>query len=145
MSIADCKIFILLAATATLTATTAAAQNPQPNSPDNPQKRVEDRLQSGDEFDELHDLPDITKWLPIEKFAEEMRATESQKYQPRTFTTTMVIPKKQPRFVVVSPDNNTVKFGKNFSISNGNAGNWGVPYPSAFLDARTLSFPVPRH
>ena len=27
-------------------------------------------------------------------------------------------------------------------ISNGNAANWDNPYPSAYLDARTLSFPM---
>ena len=30
-----------------------------------------------------------------------------------------------------------------FSISNGQAQNWS-PYPDGHLDARTLSFPVPR-
>ena len=31
---------------------------------------------------------------------------------------------------------------RQLSISNGNAANWGIPYPSAYLDARTLSFPM---
>lgn len=29
------------------------------------------------------------------------------------------------------------------SITNGSMGNWGMPYPAGYLDARTLSFPSP--
>ena len=31
---------------------------------------------------------------------------------------------------------------RRLSVSNGNAANWDNPYPSAYLDARTLSFPM---
>ena len=31
---------------------------------------------------------------------------------------------------------------RRLSVNNGNAANWGNPYPSAYLDARTLSFPM---
>ena len=31
---------------------------------------------------------------------------------------------------------------RRLTISNGNAVNWDNPYPSAYLDARTLSFPM---
>ena len=31
---------------------------------------------------------------------------------------------------------------RRLTISNGNAANWDNPYPSAYLDARTLSFPM---
>ena len=31
---------------------------------------------------------------------------------------------------------------RQLTISNGNAANWNNPYPSAYLDARTLSFPM---
>lgn len=39
-------------------------------------------------------------------------------------------------------DNNTLRLGSRFGLSNGQAWNWG-PYPDSFLDARTLSFPMP--
>lgn len=39
-------------------------------------------------------------------------------------------------------DNNTLRLGSHFGLSNGQAWNWG-PYPDSFLDARTLSFPMP--
>ena len=31
---------------------------------------------------------------------------------------------------------------RRLSVNNGNAANWDNPYPSAYLDARTLSFPM---
>ena len=31
---------------------------------------------------------------------------------------------------------------RRLTVSNGNAANWDNPYPSAYLDARTLSFPM---
>ena len=40
-------------------------------------------------------------------------------------------------------DNNTLRLGQHFNLSNGQAWNWS-PFPDAFLDARTLSFPMPR-
>ena len=115
----------------------------QPQSPDSPEiGRLEQIVTPAD--DDLEALPDITKWLPIDKFAQEMQAEQNVKFQRTTFSTSMVLPKKRVKVVSVSPDNNSVKFGQHFTISNGSAGSWGVPYPSAFLDARTLSFPPPR-
>ena len=38
-------------------------------------------------------------------------------------------------------DNNTLRLGPHFTVSNGQAWNWS-PYPDAYLDARTLSFPM---
>ena len=115
----------------------------QPESPDAPATGGEQGMAIPD-YDDLDALPDITKWLPVEQFARELQAQQMSRFAPTEFSTSMVIPKRPKRFVVISPDNNTIKFGSSFSISNGSAGNWGVPYPSAFLDARTLSFPVPR-
>ena len=40
-------------------------------------------------------------------------------------------------------DNNSLRLGPHFNLSNGQAWNWS-PFPDAFLDARTLSFPMPR-
>lgn len=38
-------------------------------------------------------------------------------------------------------DNNTLRLGPHFTVSNGQAWNWS-PFPDAYLDARTLSFPM---
>lgn len=38
-------------------------------------------------------------------------------------------------------DNNTLRLGPHFTLSNGQAWNWS-PFPDAYLDARTLSFPT---
>ena len=114
----------------------------QPQSPDSPEIERKEHIPPAD--DDLEAPPDITKWLPVEKFAQELQAAESAKFHPTTFSTSMVLPKAKVKSVRVMPDNNSIKFGQHFTISNGSAGNWGVPYPSAFLDARTLSFPPPR-
>lgn len=54
----------------------------------------------------------------------------------------LLLPENQPSRIVVL-DNNVLRVSQRFSISNGQAWNWS-PYPDAFLDARTLSFPMPR-
>ena len=115
----------------------------QPESPDAPATGREQGMAIPD-YDDLDALPDITKWLPVEQFARELQAQQMSRFAPTEFSTSMVIPKKRVSVVVVSPDNNSVKFGRHFTISNGSAGTWGVPYPSDYLDARPLSFPVPR-
>lgn len=48
----------------------------------------------------------------------------------------------RPRHIVVI-DNNTLRLGRYFNLSNGQAWHWG-PFLNAYLDARTLSFPMPR-
>ena len=40
-------------------------------------------------------------------------------------------------------NNNTLRLGPQFNLSNGQAWNWS-PFPDAYLDARTLSFPMRR-
>ena len=52
--------------------------------------------------------------------------------------------KNLPHSVRVGVDRvtNSLRWGR-LSISNGHAWNWG-PYPNSYLDARTLSFPMPR-
>ena len=117
----------------------SALQAQQPESPEIAHREL---TQTYD--DDLEALPDITKWLPVEKFAQELQSAQESRFKRTTFSTDMVIPKKRVNVVVISPDNSTIKFGSHFSISNGSAGSWGVPYPSAFLDARTLSFPTRR-
>ncbi|MCH5329467.1 MAG: hypothetical protein J1E04_00785 [Alistipes sp.] len=131
---------IIITAAAVLT---ASAQEPQPQKNDGPQTGEQRESVAADDYD-LEALPDITKWLPVEQFAQEMQAERTARFAKSSFSTDMVIPKRKIKAVVISPDNNSIRFGEHFSISNGSAGNWGVPYPSAYLDARTLSFPIPR-
>ena len=47
-----------------------------------------------------------------------------------------------PRRIVVL-NNNVLRLGEHVTLSNGQAWHWG-PFPDAFLDARTLSFPMSR-
>ncbi len=59
-----------------------------------------------------------------------------------TMTSVIVIPGTLPSRVTVI-NNNTLRLGQKFNLSNGQAWNWS-PFPDAYLDARTLSFPMPR-
>lgn len=52
----------------------------------------------------------------------------------------VIAPEQLPRRVRVI-DNMTL-LGPHFMLSNGQAWNWG-PYPDSFLDARTISLPMP--
>lgn len=49
------------------------------------------------------------------------------------------------RNIVVLPNNVLQLFpGGIVTVSNGQAQNWGLPYPQGYRDARTLSMPAPR-
>ena len=74
----------------------------------------------------LPDLPDMDGYRP-------QRAV--------SMSSVLIAPKLPGRVVVT----NGFRIGRAWSvtISNGQASNWG-PYPNSYLDARTLSFPVPR-
>lgn len=49
------------------------------------------------------------------------------------------------RNIVVLPNNVLQLFqGGIVIVSNGQAQNWGLPYPQGYRDARTLSMPAPR-
>lgn len=79
-------------------------------------------------------LPD----RPDYRTAEYERATPAV-----SMTSVVVIPQHALPARVTVLDNNTLRMGRHFNISNGKAENWG-PFPDAYLDARTLSFPIPR-
>ena len=40
-------------------------------------------------------------------------------------------------------ENNSLRLIPHITLSNGQAWNWGA-FPDSYLDARTLSFPMPR-
>lgn len=66
------------------------------------------------------------------------------KTKPSVSMSSMVVIQKEnlPANVTVI-NNNTLRLGRHFNISNGQAWNFS-PFPDAYLDARTLSFPAPR-
>ena len=72
------------------------------------------------------------------------RTAEFERPAPAvSMTSVVIIPQHALPARVTVLDNNTLRMGQHFNISNGQAGNWG-PFPDAYLDARTLSFPMPR-
>ena len=72
------------------------------------------------------------------------RTAAPLKVKPSISMTSVVVIQKEnlPSRVTVI-DNNSLRLGPHFNISNGQAWNWS-PFPDAYLDARTLSFPMPR-
>lgn len=67
-----------------------------------------------------------------------------QKNKPSVSMTSVIAIQREnlPSRVTVI-DNNTLRLGSHLNLSNGQAWNWS-PFPDAYLDARTLSFPMPR-
>ena len=113
---------MLLAAAALAVALAASAQEPK--------------------FDFRRTLPDslahMSPWKPDYKTMAPVRT------KPTVSMTSVVVIQKEnlpSRITVI--DNNTLRLGQHFNLSNGQAWNWS-PFPDAFLDARTLSFPMPR-
>ena len=87
-------------------------------------------------------LPDslahLSPWKP------DYRTMAPIRTKPAVSMTSVVVIQREnlPSRVTVI-DNNTLRLGPHFNLSNGQAWNWG-PFPNAYLDARTLSFPMPR-
>ncbi len=100
---------------------------------------------------ELSYNPETGIWPKIETWQPDFEAWKNPRNEPELVpvrpSVTMssivnVYNKPMPRRVVVL-DNNTLRVLRHIDISNGQASNWG-DFPNSFLDARTLSFPVPR-
>ena len=118
---------MLLAAVALAVAVAASAQEPKFDF-----KRDTTRT-SG--FALPDSLAHMSPWKPDYK---------TVKTKPTVSMTSVVVIQKEnlpSRITVI--DNNTLRLGPHFTLSNGQAWNWS-PYPDAYLDARTLSFPMPR-
>ncbi len=87
-------------------------------------------------------LPDsvahLSPWKP------DYRTMAPIRTKPTVSMTSVVVIQREnlPSRVTVI-DNNTLRLGGHFTLSNGQAWNWS-PFPDAYLDARTLSFPMPR-
>ena len=89
-----------------------------------------------------YELPDslahLSPWKP------DYRAEGRMKVKPSvTMTSVVVIHKENLPSRVTVIDNNTLRLGRHFTISNGQAWNNGS-FPDAFLDARTIAMPLPR-
>lgn len=96
------------------------------------------RLPDSMRYDKLA-LPDslahMSPWHPAQKVSGFKPSKPSV-----TMTSVIVVETgKLPSRVSVI-DNNTLRLGSRFNLSNGQAWNSG-PFPDAYLDARTLSFP----
>lgn len=82
---------------------------------------------------------DIRTWRPSDATIDRHSA------HPLISMTSLVtgMRRELPERVFVIMPNNTLEAWGRVNVSNGQAQNWG-PYPNSYLDARTLSFPVPR-
>ena len=127
------RMFILAAAL--LAALAISAQEPnkfglkKPDSPRSGKYELPDSLRN------KFELPDSLAHLSPEGL---------MKVKPSvTMTSVVVIHKENLPSRVTVIDNNTLRLGRHFTISNGQAWNNGS-FPDAFLDARTISVPLPR-
>ncbi len=87
----------------------------------------------------IYVAPDIRTWRP------EDATIDRHSVRPMISMTSLVtgMHREQPERVFVILPNNTLEVWGRVNVSNGQAWNWG-PFPNSYLDARTLSFPVPR-
>lgn len=123
---------LLFAAAALLAALTAMAQEPNPF----------DYIRRDTTRNRGFQLPDSLAHLS--PWREDFRTVSPVRTKPKVSMTSVVVIQNEnlPARVTVI-DNNTLRLGRHFTIGNGQAWNNG-PFPDAYLDARTLSFPMPR-
>ena len=121
---------MLLAAVALVVALAASAQEPTFDF-----KRDTTRLPG---FTLPDSVAHLSPWKP------DYRTMAPIRTKPTVSMTSVVVIQREnlPSRVTVI-DNNTLRLGGHFTLSNGQAWNWS-PFPDAYLDARTLSFPMPR-
>lgn len=101
-------------------------------------------------FTPVDTLPAELNFEPADSLAQRLpfgpdyRTAEYDGPKPAvSMTSVVVIPEHALPARVTVLDNNTLQMGRHFNLSNGQAENWG-PYPDSYLDARTLSLPLPR-
>ena len=121
---------MLLAAVALVVALAASAQEPKFDF-----KRDTTRLPG---FALPDSVAHMSPWKPDYKTMAPIRTKPTV-----SMTSVVVIQKENLPSRVTVIDNNTLRLGQRFTLSNGQAWNWS-PFPDAYLDARTLSFPMPR-
>lgn len=128
------KRYVLAAAVALLLALTVSARDPEPRfelKPDTVRRTTPG-------FTLPDSLSHLSPWKP------DYRTMAPIRTKPAVSMTSVVVIQREnlPSRVTVI-DNNTLRLGPHFNLSNGQAWNWGS-FPNAYLDARTLSFPMPR-
>lgn len=130
-----CATFVLL-----LSAGAAWAQPPRVSRSERPALR-RDTVRS--DFGEAEVLRRIDSLASRSLWQPDYRSMEPLPVQPVVSMSSVVAIREEqlPRQVRVV-DNMTL-LGPHFVLSNGQAWNWG-PYPDSFLDARTISLPMPR-
>lgn len=123
---------ILLAAVALFAALTVSAQEPEPKF----ELKPDTVRHTHPGFTLPDSLAHMSPWKP------DYRTMAPLGTKPAVSMTSVVVIQKEnlPSRVTVI-DNNTLRLGSHFNLSNGQAWNWS-PFPDAFLDARTLSFPM---
>lgn len=123
------------------TAGTVAAQQPHHGQPEERFFRNDTVPNDFGEREVLHRLDSLASWS--------RHYVDYRYYEPEPdpvrpvvpMSSVVVITREQlPRRVHVI-DNMTL-LGPHFMLSNGQASNWG-PYPDSYLDARTISLPMP--
>lgn len=122
---------ILTALALTLAARTVAAQEPPLLGPERDSLRFEYALPPDAPRFDAPPHPDYAVMAPLPTHNNAL---------PEVF-----LPRKRLPGRIAVLDNNTLRLNRRIRVelSNGQAWNWS-PYPDAFLDARTLSFPMPR-
>ena len=121
---------MLFAAVALVVALAASAQEPKFDF-----KRDTTRLPG---FTLPDSVAHLSPWKPDYRMMAPIRTKPTV-----SMTSVVVIQRENLPSRVTVIDNNTLRLGGHFTLSNGQAWNWS-PFPDAYLDARTLSFPMPR-
>lgn len=135
------KRYLLLTAVSLAMVLAAEAQDPELDPLLNPEMQVEFKpdtvfRRTNQGFTLPDSLSQLSPWridfLPM----------NTARAQPKISMTSVIEIQREnlPSRVTVI-DNNTLRLGPHFNVSNGQAWNWS-PYPDAYLDARTLSFPM---
>lgn len=132
-------ILSLLAAaafTALATAQPMTSAAPQPPPGSELPMHIRDTLSSDEQMSTADSLL-IIDWRPPMLDMERIEYTTA--YERGDSTSSVVIRVVMPRHAL---DRSTVTIWRTI-INNGSMGNWNMPYPAGYLDARTLSFSLP--
>ena len=127
------KKILLLAAAAFAAVLTVSAQEPSPFQTTRP-----DSLRNRG-FSLPDSLAHLSPWL----LGFRQIPREEKKHPAVSMTAIVVIDPEQLPDRISVRENNTLRLTPHLTIGIGQAWNWG-PYPDSYLDARTLSFPMPR-
>ncbi len=123
---------MLLAVLALAAALTAPAQQPpelRRECPDSTRLR---------ELEYPDSMTHMRYWRP------DYETMEPLEIQPAVSMTSLVlVPMNNLPSKVRVTENNSLRLIPHITLSNGQAWNWGA-FPDSYLDARTLSFPMPR-